>query len=827
MAIIVNSSVDSREHQYVNVVFPSALRREFSYRIDCDAGQVLQPGQRVIVTLRGKPTVAFISAVGVQPPDQIRIQTVTELVDSQPVIPVDMFQFLKRLAAYYLAPLGKVLAAAIPREYQLQQKRMLAPNPEGNPDQVPAPYRELYAAIRKAEAVLLSKIRRSFSRDLCNAAIPALKRLALIEESVDFARPKPGGTFIRYAELNPDHPAAATQIEALQKRAPRQWEIMQKLQQLSAGLQISGRRDISRSAVEALLKRGWIRIREADVTTARLWSDFAQRRKTVTLTDEQKEAYEAVAVSIRNAKYNAYLLQGVTGSGKTEVYIRLIHTALEIGKTAIILVPEITLTTHLASRFRGEFQEKITIWHSQLSPAQRSHIWNGIRNGDSQIVIGARSALFLPLPSLGLIIVDEEQDSSFKQRGNEPRYHARDAALLRAQCSQATVVLGSATPSLESVYNAATQKIERLQLHRRYSEAPHPQIHLVDMKKEWQKASSIDNPLSELLTTKIREKLDRREQVLLLQNRRGYSNFLLCGDCGYVPSCPNCDISFTYHKKTNRLLCHYCNTESIPPAQCPRCGNNRFLFPGYGTQRIESQVSELFPDAEIRRLDMDMVQKRGYLPTVMRQFGEGEIDILLGTQMIAKGLDFPNITLVGILNADIGLFMPDFRARERVFHLLYQVAGRTGRGKEQGQVIVQTFNPDDLTIRLALQQNLSKFTNTELSERNPLNYPPFSRMALILISDLKQSRAREAAQSVYTFLRRRHKQIQILGPSEAPIARIKNRFRFLLILKSRKDHDPNGSQLRHLLRALLQSRLYESLHKNVRISIDIDPLDMI
>jgi primosomal protein N' (replication factor Y) len=612
----------------------------------------------------------------------------------------------------------------------------------------------------------------------------------------------------------------------LRKRAPRQWEILEHLQAHGA-VPPHEFGKFSPAAIKSLINKQLIVLEETELSDDLFWEDILTKEKTVTLTEEQIKITAEISQHIGSDSFKPFLLQGVTGSGKTEVYLKLIKKALAAGKSALILVPEITLTTHLAGRFRGEFKDDIAIWHSHLSGTQRHILWKKIRDGLYPIVIGARSAILLPIRRLGLIIIDEEQDGSFKQREQEPKYHARDAALMRAVESGAVVVMGSATPSLESLYNAAVGKFQKVELKKRYSRAPSATIEIIDMKAEWKNTGDFENPISRRLKEKIAEKLDRNEQILLLQNRRGYSNVLLCPDCGWTPKCRNCDIPLTYHKSNTTLLCHYCNLVQQPPDVCPNCQSSKFLYPGFGTQRVEICLRESFPDHEIVRLDMDSARKRGFSQRVMREFASGKIDIILGTQMIAKGLDFPNVTLVGVLNADIGLFMPDFRARERVFHLLYQVAGRAGRGKIQGEVFIQSFNPQDITIRFAMQQDFAKFTALELNERNPINYPPFSRIAAVQFSGFNESRVRKAADECTQFLKNHNKKLEVLGPAPAPISKIKNRYRYLSIIKSRKEKDPNGTELRFMLKSFLASSVYQSRNRQIRIGIDIDPLDLL
>ena len=811
----------------VNIAFPSSvLRQLFTYRVNADNKWDILPGQRVVAPLRNVPTIGFIAETGITTPRNIKLKTIFEIIDPVPLIPEELFRFLIKLSDYYLAPLGKTLSAAIPSEYQIQKHRRvftIDPDVEAVPEQ----YLQLFEKISSTDSVLLSSLKRQFDKETVTHGIKILKKLKKISETPQFSAPQHQPLTRKRILLSDNFLAGRSpDISNLKRRAPRQLEILEYLQTHQT-IRQQDLGNFSAAAIRTLAKKQLIIISETEISDDSFWDNVVAREKTVLLTEEQIRVTEEIVQHIGSGRFSPFLLQGVTGSGKTEVYLKLIKKTIGIGKTALILVPEITLTTHLASRFRGEFEDKIAIWHSHLSGPQRNTLWKKIRDGLYPIVIGARSAVLLPVNQLGLIIIDEEQDGSLKQREQDPRYHARDAALMRAVENQAVVVMGSATPSLESLYNAATGKFQKLKLKKRYSNAPSATIKIIDMKAEWKSTGNYKNPISRLLKEKIAEKLDRNEQILLLQNRRGYSNVILCPDCGWTPKCRNCDISLTYHKSNATLLCHYCNLRQQPPSICPNCQSTKFLYPGFGTQRVENCLNETFPGHKIVRLDIDSTRKRGFTQRVMRDFESGNINIILGTQMIAKGLDFPNVTLVGVLNADIGLFMPDFRARERVFHLLYQVAGRAGRGKIQGEVFIQSFNPQDITIRFAMQQNFAKFTSLELNERNPINYPPFSRIATVLFSGLNESQVHNAADKCTGYLKKFNKKLEVLGPSPAPIGKIKNRYRHLSIIKSRKETDPNGTNLRFMLKSFLSSPVYQSQSRQIRISVDIDPVDLL
>jgi len=810
------------ETKFVDVIFPATLRRSFTYRAPEGYDGILSPGQRVVAPLKSGAAIGFIVKTDPAVPPGIKIREILEIIDPQPVFPADLLVFLQKMADYYLTPFGKVLAAAIPPEYRLTKTRKIISCQPA--DAQPEKYADLFELIAARHEITYARLKPKFDSAYLQKGLMFLKKEDFITEPPEFKPLNFKGRIektIRLADGFDENRAATN------RKAPRQEEILTALGASGGQLNDAEARRFSPAALAALVQKGAVTVETNDRTLSDLWREFGARRKTVDLTDDQKQVNQRIVDSIKCGMFTAFLLEGVTGSGKTEIYLEAIRQALALGRTALVLVPEITLTTHLAARFRGEFPDQIAIWHSRLTQNQRSVIWGAVLRGDFPVVIGARSAILMPLPNLGLIIVDEEQDSSYKQKSPEPRYHGRDMALLRGVESKATVVLGSATPSLESQYNAVTGKLHKLVLPRRYSKAPTALIQVVDLKAEIQETGDPQNPLSRLLTEKIKAKVASGQQVLLLQNRRGYSPVLLCPDCGWVPECRNCDISLTYHKKTGTLQCHYCNLHETPPSVCPRCGGTNFLYPGVGTQKVEHYLKSVFPEYKFERLDMDSTRNKDQAPRILQQFEQNQIQILLGTQMIAKGLDFPNVTLVGVINADLGLYMPDFRARERVFQLLYQVSGRAGRGDVQGEIIIQTYNPQDFTIRCALQQNLAGFSNFELNERNPIHYPPFSRMALIQVSDLNNQCANQAAGEVADYLNLRRGKIDILGPAAAPLARLLNRYRYQIVLKSRRDHDANGTNLRRLLSTFLNSREHQTISRTARIAIDIDPLDVL
>ena len=571
----------------------------------------------------------------------------------------------------------------------------------------------------------------------------------------------------------------------------------------------------SREQVNFFVEQGALMILQKEVQRSATYFEGIESNQALELNPEQKQACEAVVGAI-GKKHTPFLLQGITGSGKTEVYLQIIQGALDMGKTAIVLVPEISLTPQMTERFIARFGEKVAILHSGLSNGEKYDEWRKVERGDAQVVVGARSAIFAPLKNLGVIIIDEEHEASYKQDSN-PRYHARDVALLRAQYNQAALVLGSATPSLESRARAGKDVYQHLRLTQRANPlASIPEVQLIDFRDYigQNETSNFTPPLIEA----IQDRLDKKEQVVLMLNRRGYSSFVMCRECGTVDTCPNCDISLTLHMDTKTMNCHYCGFYKEIPHVCPNCQSRSIRYYGTGTQKAYDELAELFPEARILRMDVDTTRKKGSHQALLEQFGKGEADILLGTQMIAKGLDFPNVTLVGVLNADTALNLPDFRSSERTFQLLTQVAGRAGRAEKAGQVLIQSYNPQHYAIRFAKDQDYEGFYAYEMGIRRQLGYPPYYFTIGITLSHKKEEEVLRRAYQVMEILRSGLSDASIiLGPTPKPIARTHNLYHYQILIKYRLE-DELASTLNQVL-ALTQERENSEL----RLSIDHEP----
>ena len=619
-------------------------------------------------------------------------------------------------------------------------------------------------------------------------------------------------------------------IKILQKRAPKQYVVLNHLVENKL-VKVTKLKKFCSSPLkicQSLQKIKLVTLIEKVLLPDSTGFIFDPVHKEVVFNEEQKHAVNDINNGINKENFQSFLLHGVTGSGKTEIYIEAVRNCLLKDKTAIILLPEISLTPQIAGRFRAVFGDKIALWHSKLTPSQRSWTWKQICKGDYKVVIGARSAIFAPIKNLGLIVIDEEQETSFRQDSPDPRYHARDVALVRGKYENAVVVLASATPSLETYYNYKIKKIKYLYLSKRFGGAKYPKVFLVDMLSEQKESGKFGQILSGVLQDKIEDRLQKKEQVILLHNRRGYSPVVKCRDCGEVANCNNCKVALTYHQKNDRLICHYCSyTVKSKWKSCLECKSVNLLYRGTGTQRVEHLIENTFMDAKIARIDMDTSQTSKGVTSMLKSFSNGEIDILIGTQMIAKGLDFPNTTLVGIINSDLGLYLPDFRSGERIFQLIYQASGRAGRKDKGGEVVIQTFAPENPVIKMVSELNVLKYYDITLKEREELDYPPYSWLAKIEITGLQNYSVNNTIIKLADSFKNKYKGLEVLGPAPCFLEKVKNRFRYQIILKSSKKVDPNGKLLHVFIRENIKIFKGSYRLRNNRINVHFDPLSLI
>ncbi|UQS85704.1 primosomal protein N' [Apilactobacillus apisilvae] len=587
-------------------------------------------------------------------------------------------------------------------------------------------------------------------------------------------------------------------------------------QEIIAQRYLCNKYNISESTIKTAIKKKWL-IQTQIEEYRNPYKQKVERNYPLKLNNEQQSAVNKINDPIINSLDKVFLLEGVTGSGKTEVYLQAIQKALSMNKTALMLVPEISLTPQMSRRVKGRFGDRVAMLHSGLSNGERYDEWRRIERGEADVVVGARSAIFAPLNDIGIIIMDEEHDSSYKQ-DETPRYHTRDVAKWRAKYHKCPVVLGSATPSLESRARATKGLYDLIKLPHRINNKSLPKVNIIDMKNEL--INNGDEDFSDELLNAINNRISKGEQIVLMLNRRGYSSFIMCRTCGFVLKCPNCDISLTLHMDTKTMKCHYCGHEEQIPYKCPNCNDNKIRYYGTGTQKVQSKLQKLVPNSRIIRMDVDTTRKKGAHERLLQKFGQGKADILLGTQMIAKGLDFPNVTLVGVLNADTSLDLPDFRSSEKTFELLTQVSGRAGRAEKNGLVYIQTFNPDNYAIQLSKNQDYEQFYRTEMHLRHITNYPPYYFTVKITSSDVNESKAASKMFEISKILKAKlSNQTIMLGPSPSSILRIKNKYYYQIILKYK--NEPN---LHACLEYILQ-HYQKDAQKGLYVNIDPDPLN--
>ena len=632
--------------------------------------------------------------------------------------------------------------------------------------------------------------------------------------------------FVRYLGEHKAH-----KNNTYEKLPPKQNLIFEAIRESSFEyVKVSKFKTISSNPIlicKALELKGLVELQKRNQNEALKGTSFKSLKKNIVYNKEQLKVIKNLKIAIKSEMYNPNLLHGVTGSGKTEIFIEIIKTVKNLGKCSIVLIPEISLTSQIAGRFKQVFGDDMALWHSQLSKSQRAKTWRNINDGTCKIVIGARSAIFSPVKNLGLIIVDEEHDSSYKQDSPSPRYHARDVAIMRSKIEKCTVVLSSATPSLETFYNYKLKKYNYMKLSKRYGDALYPKVQVVDLIEESQETGKFNIIISGLLQDKIEKRLNDNEKVLLIQNRRGFSPTVKCSDCGNILMCQACKTPLTFHKYDNNFKCHICGFISSKNLDnCSECFSQNFSYMGTGTQKVEEVIQKTFPNATVARIDHDSSKNSFSTIKVLQEFHDGEIDILLGTQMIAKGLDFPDITLVGIINADLGLHIPDFRSSERTFQLIYQAAGRSGRGKKRGEVVIQTYDKQNLVINAASKLNLKDYYNNMLKDRNILNYPPYSWISKVEFLGPNAKSVFSLSSTIRNNFFGIYKGLEILGPAPCFKEKVNNKYRFQIILKSIKRYDPNSEKLHSFISKNFIEHRNQMAGSN-KINIYIDPISMI
>ena len=836
---------------FADVAVPVAVRQTFTYRLPGDMALRAQLGCRVLVPFGKKLLTAFIVDLNENPQtevDESDIRDVEELLDETPIITAEILELTRWVADYYFAPWGECLRAALPAGATSISEQVISLTGAGRralADGLITPSKlEVLRILSGSEFIGAKQIERNVSRPRAGELIRQLTREGLITVSQRIANAQLKPRLQNVVRLKTDFEAAGRQqpmtdpaqanSKSRRKRHneartvdrplnEKQLRVVETLKSESDGMPFNDlveAADVSPSVVRTLEKRGVVEIFPREVRRDPLAHIKSEDPHPITLNGEQQIALDQILGKLAEQEYSTFLLHGITGSGKTEIYIRAMREAVLRGLTALMLVPEISLTPIFSRRLRAQFGESIAILHSSLSEGERTDEWRRIKNGAARIVIGTRSAVFAPLENLGIVIIDEEHDSSYKQE-ETPRYHGRDTAIVRALRAGAVVVLGSATPSIESFHNAHSGKYIYLHLKTRFGERELADVQTVDMREVFKRHGKAQT-LSDELKAAVSDTFARKEQSMILLNRRGFSSFLLCRSCGLAIHCPNCDVTLTYHRYNSSLQCHYCNHIRPVPRVCDACEGEYIHYVGLGTEQLEANLKDLFPEMNIARLDRDTTRRRGSLEQILMEFAEGGIDLLVGTQMIAKGHDFHNVTLVGVVSVDVGLALPDFRAAERTFQLLTQVAGRAGRGDRPGRVLIQTYHPEHYSLLCAKEQNYEEFYRREIVFRRTMHYPPFTALINALIHDKDYDRANGAAAEFARELRLATKEtgIRVLGPAPAAISRIKNEYRFQVLIKA-----PSRVRAREALEVAMDS-VTSAGHNPRSISIEVDPVNL-
>lgn len=825
------------ERLFADVILPLAIPNLLTYEVTEDLKSSMAIGKRVIVQLgRQKYYTGIVRRMHHVLPQGYEVKQVQSVLDDVPVTGTDQLEFWEWIASYYMCHLGEVMNAALPAALKLQSESKVILNPDYDPEKISLSSKEalVVEALQIRHELSLNEVAGLLHRKSVHAVIKEMidRGVVLISEELNERYKPRKEVHVLLADELRDEDKLREVFENLEKRSPRQLEtLMVFMKLLYDGSEknhvlksdLLKQEQVSGAAISFLVKRNILK--EKTVFMDRLSRGLSPTMKLPLLSEAQNNCLN----QIRNYfdKEDVVLFHGVTSSGKTEVYIHLIEEVMKKGKQVLYLLPEIALTSQMINRLKKIFGSGVGIYHSRQNSNERVEVWQAVRNFQpqpgsvqtSQLVLGARSALFLPYSNLGLVIVDEEHDASYKQNDPAPRYQGRDAALVLAKMSGAKAVLGSATPSLESFFNVREKKYGYVNLAERYGGMEMPVIRLCDVREMTRRKLMKSHFTPEMIDA-IERALSNKEQVILFQNRRGFAPVLECANCSWIPQCKNCSVTLTYHKQVNQLKCHYCGYTSMPPAVCQRCGDHHLEIKGFGTEKIEEEISIFFPDAMIMRLDMDSTRSRNAYHKIISDFEDRKIDILVGTQMVTKGLDFENVSTVGIINADQLLNFPDFRAHERAYQLMSQVSGRSGRKLKRGLVLIQTHQPEHWVLRLVMEHQYEAFYERDLVERKQFSYPPHTRLIEIMLKhrdmDFLFEKSMKFAGELRKYLGNR-----VFGPNQPLIAKIKNLWHQRILIKI--ERDASAAKIKEIIRIHMAAFQGIKENQSIYIVLDVDP----
>lgn len=815
---------------FVDVVLPLAVDRLFTYRVPFELNDLMKKGVRVVVPFgKTKFQTGIVIDIHENPPKEYQVKYVESVLDDMPIVVGKQVKFWHWLSEYYMSTLGEVMNAALPGNFKLGSETKIALHPDFDPDaaELSDDAYLLVEALSVQETLDLIEVSSIISKKNVHPFIKNLidQRVVISVEELKWKyRPK-FATYLRLDEAYNNDNNLRELLDSLEKSAQKakQFEsLMVFLRNKHQDSPYVAKADLlndgaTESSLKSLEKNGVLRFESIEIS--RLKEKGAGEIERKSLSTAQNQALGEIKAVFESK--DVCLLHGVTGSGKTEIYVELIEEQLQLGKQVLFLLPEIALTTQLIDRLSAYFGDLVGVYHSKFNQNERVEIWNAVLNKDPKrfrIIVGARSAVFLPFTDLGLIIVDEEHESSFKQHDPSPRYHGRDAAIVLGMIHKTKTLLGSATPSMESYYNAQLDKYGLVELNERFGGIQLPEILVADLSEE-RKNKASHAVFSQFLIDEMQLALNQREQIILFQNRRGYTPYWMCEICHWTPTCKSCDVTLTYHKHSNMLKCHYCGYGTAPMGSCGNCGSNRIKMMGFGTERIEDELSILLPKAKIGRLDLDSTRSKEGYAQVLDAFGRREIDILVGTQMVTKGLDFDHVSLVGILDADQILRFPDFRSFERGFQLMTQVAGRAGRKTKRGKVIIQTGQPDQWIIQQVIKNDYQTMFKQELLERKNFNYPPFTKIIQLTLKHRDQNHLEGSAALLANGLKAVFGS-RVIGPEYPLVKRVQNFYIKTIRLKMEREY--SQKQVKEKIKLIIDQYYADPINKSVKISIDVD-----
>ena len=802
---------------FAEIAFPTAVRKTFTYEVPIAIQNTLETGMRVWVPFRSHFAIGVVVVIHNEKPT-FKTKKVRKVLDTEPILSEELLKLTEWIHRFYFCSWGEVIQAALPAGLNfVSRKRLKIGDSKGlgirTDDE-----QEIFDDIKSDDSLTLDSAKKRYNGTSLNKVFKKLLKAGLIEvweepnikvtvkteRAWDWAHGKSSLSAIEFLETQDK---SYKWTEALEIFASKEVPIRNS---------DTDKLGITSYSINKLKEENWIQPIEVEAKPETLNLPF-DPVSIKELNEEQKSVFDTIEKSITKKEFANFLLKGITGSGKTEVYIHALQKVLESGRGGIVLVPEIALTPQTVSRFYRIFGEQVAVLHSRMNERERLDSWKKLQSGEKKIAIGPRSAIFSPVQDLGIIILDEEHDNSYKQIDPAPRYHAREVAIVRATMANSVVIMGSATPSMQALEMTSKGKAILLELKKRHETAKLPDVEIIDLK---QYTGAMKGDLAVPLFMAMEKALEKKEQIILLYNRRGFANYLQCETCGHIPQSPECSVSLTYHKRKNQLICHYSGYSRKADKNCEKCGSDHISEQGSGTQKIEEQLEGLFPDAKVLRFDRDSTSRKGAHEKILDSFGAGEADILVGTQLVAKGLDFPNVTVVGVTDADTELAFPSFQSSERMFQLLSQVAGRSGRGSKLGKVFIQTRQPDNEALKFAQKHDYDGFAKSELNYREPLYYPPYSRLIKFVLKGKREAQVENASYKLKQVIRKLVPDIPVLGPSPAAILWMNKYFHWEVLLKLPVNR--GGKFNEKLLEKIMEVYEYESQISNAVVRININ-----